>query len=142
MAESQSSFRELAIQTLANDPAARQKIMEILDGYKDSANKEDIVYALIIELELTHRVLELIHVRQQQSLELLGNRINELLEQHRTVLLETVLRQQIVGRSQFRRMFAMHRERFLERLVVICALTILAVFAGLGVFFLYYICFV
>lgn len=140
MAESQSSFRDLAIQTLTGDPAARQKIMEILEGYQDSANKEDIVYALIIELELTHRVLELIHVRQQQSLELLGNRINELLEQHRKALLESVLRQQIVGRSQFRRMFALHRERFLDRLILICALTILSVFAGLGVFFFYYMC--
>ena len=137
MGEDRLSFRNLAIQSLSDDPATRRRIMDIFENYKESANKDDIVYVLVIEQELTHRVLELIHVRQQQSMELMGTRISELLEQHRRIMTETVLRQQIVSRSQFRRMFAMHREHFIDRLIVVCALTILSVFAGLGVFYLY-----
>ena len=48
-----------------------------------------------------------------------------------------VCRQEQISRSQFRRLTALHRERFANRLILVCALTILSVLAGLGTFFIY-----
>ena len=61
----------------------------------------------------------------------------QALDKNCEALTALVCRQEQISRSQFRRLTALHRERFANRLILVCALTILSVLAGLGTFFIY-----
>lgn len=59
------------------------------------------------------------------------------MKKNNETVLSLVMQQNLMSRSQFRRLIALHRERFMNRLILVCALTILSVLAGLGTFFIY-----
>ncbi|MPN29885.1 hypothetical protein SDC9_177338 [bioreactor metagenome] len=48
-----------------------------------------------------------------------------------------MVRRDLLFRSQFRRLVAIHRERFLTRAVVFTFIGLFALLAGLGVYYLY-----
>jgi hypothetical protein len=53
------------------------------------------------------------------------------------MMMELVAEQQLIFRSQFRRLIALHRERFLTRSLVFSAMLLISLLAGIGVFYLY-----
>lgn len=65
--------------------------------------------------------------------------MTQALDKNCEALTALVCRQEQISRSQFRRLVALHRERFLNRLIAVCALTLLSVLAGLGVFTIYWL---
>jgi len=137
MAEQEESLRELAIRTLAGAGSSRVKALELFSLYEQNGDKDDIVYAIVFELEVLHYLLERIHQENRQRTDLLENRIEQFMKKNNETVLSLVMQQNLVSRSQFRRLIALHRERFLNRLILVCALTILSVLAGLGTFFIY-----
>ena len=119
MAEKEESLRELAIRTLAGAGSSRVKALELFSLYEQNGDKDDIVYAIVFELEVLHYLLE------------------QFMKKNNETVLSLVMQQNLMSRSQFRRLIALHRERFMNRLILVCALTILSVLAGLGTFFIY-----
>ena len=102
-------------------------------------NEDDIVYAIVFELEVLHHLQERIHLENCQRNELLIRQMTQALDKNCEALTALVCRQEQISRSQFRRLVALHRERFLNRLIAVCALTLLSVLAGLGVFTIYWL---
>lgn len=137
MDENHESLRNLAIRTLAGAGTSREKALEILSLYEKCGNEDDIVYAIVFELEVLHYLQERIHLENCQRHEMLVNQLTELQKKDQEAILALVCRQEQISRSQFRRLTALYRERFINRLILVCALTILTVLAGLGTFFIY-----
>ena len=54
---------------------------------------------------------------------------------------EFIIQQQFIFRSQFRRLIAIHRERFMIRLLLFSAMLFVSVLAGIGVFYIYVLIF-
>ena len=135
MDENNETLRSLAVRALAGAGTSRVKVLDLLSMYDKCGNEDDIVYAVVFELEVLHWLQERIHTENNQRHELLVNRMTEIWNQEE--ILALVCRQEQISRSQFRRLTALHRERFANRLILVCALTILSVLAGLGTFFIY-----
>lgn len=131
------NLREAAIAAVMAANGSRANIVELLAKYQDADHDDDIVYGIIFELEIIMNVLDRMNIQDQQRNETTMKRLEKLMEQHQEKMLEAVSRQQIISRSQFRRLVSFHRERLLTRLVIICALGLLSIFAGLGVFYFY-----
>lgn len=137
MDENNETLRSLAVRALASAGTSRVKVLDLLSMYDKCGNEDDIVYAVVFELEVLHWLQERIHTENNQRHELLVNRMTEILNRNQEEILALVCRQEQISRSQFRRLTALHRERFANRLILVCALTILSVLAGLGTFFIY-----
>jgi hypothetical protein len=137
MKKEQNNLREAAVAAVSASESAKTEIMGLLAKYKNVGNPNDIVYCIIFELEMVHRVLERIHFQNQQMNDMMVARLEKLCNANQEKMLDIVNRQQMTGRSQFRRLIALHRERLLTRLIMICALGCLSIFAGLGVFYFY-----
>ncbi len=117
--------------------SSKTRILGLLSKYKDVGDPNDIVYCIIFELEMIHRVLGMINFQNQQLNEAMLVRLEKLCSTNHEKMLELVIRNQVTGRSQFRRLIGLHRERLLTRLIMICALGCISIFAGLGVFYFY-----
>lgn len=57
MIEKEESLRELAIRTLAGAGSSRVKALELFSLYEQNGDKDDIVYAIVFELEVLHYLL-------------------------------------------------------------------------------------
>ena len=132
MKKEKETLRTLAIRTLAGAGTSRARALDLFSLYEKCGNEDDIVYAIVFELEVLHHLQERIHLENCQRNEL-------LIRQMTQALTALVCRQEQISRSQFRRLVALHRERFLNRLIAVCALTLLSVLAGLGVFTIYWL---
>ncbi len=135
--EKEFSLRDAAVAAVVAAEGPRAKIIELMAKYQDAGLEDDIVYAIIFELEIAMRVLEKMNFQNQQMNEMMLSRLEKLCNTNQNKMLEIVNRQQIIGRSQFRRLIALHREKLLTRLLMICVLGCLSIFAGLGVFYFY-----
>ena len=135
MKEKKETLRNLAIRTLAGAGTSRARALDLFSLYEKCGNEDDIVYAIVFELEVLHHLQERIHLENCQRNELLIRQMTQALDKNCEAL--TALEQ--ISRSQFRRLVALHRERFLNRLIAVCALTLLSVLAGLGVFTIYWL---
>ncbi len=131
------TLRDAAITAVIASPDSKKRIIELLTSYQNDSRANDIVYGMIFEMEILQKVQEQVKLQNQQLNESMLVRQEKLLEEHHEKILEIINRQQIISRSQFRRMVSLHRERLLTRLIIICALGLLSLFAGLGVFYVY-----
>lgn len=131
------SLRDTVFGTLVEGDGPKARIVEILSKYQEVGDADDIAYAILFEMEIMQKTLEKIHAQSRQSTSAMFSRLEKLLEKDHERMLEIVFRQQAIGRSQFRKIFALHRERLLTRIIMICSLGILSIFAGLGVFYFY-----
>ncbi len=135
--EKEFCLRDAAVAAVMAAEGPRAKIVELLTKYQEAGLEDDIVYAIIFELEIVMRVQEKINFMNQQMNELMLTRLEKLCNANQEKMLDIVNRQQMTARSQFRRLIALHRERLLTRLIMICALGCISIFAGLGVFYFY-----
>ena len=60
------SLREAAMAVLAANGAGSYPVMEKIMAFGDSYSN-DLVYAMILEMEVTHRMIEQLSVKQQQQ---------------------------------------------------------------------------
>ena len=134
MKEKKETLRNLAIRTLAGAGTSRARALDLFSLYEKCGNEDDIVYAIVFELEVLHHLQERIHLENCQRNELLIRQMTQALDKNCEALTALVCRQE-----QIRRLVALHRERFLNRLIAVCALTLLSVLAGLGVFTIYWL---
>ena len=139
MKEKKETLRNLAIRTLAGAGTSRARALDLFSLYEKCGNEDDIVYAIVFGLEVLHHLQERIHLENCQRNELLIRQMTQALDKNCEALTALVCRQEQISRSQFRRLVALHRERFLNRLIAVCALTLLSVLAGLGVFTIYWL---
>jgi hypothetical protein len=135
--EKEFSLRDAAVAAVMAADGPRGKIVELLTKYQEAGLEDDIVYAIIFELEIVMRIQENINFQNRQMNELMLARLEKLCNANQEKMLDIINRQQMIGRSQFRRLIALHRERLLTRLIMICALGCISIFAGLGVFYFY-----
>ncbi len=134
--EKEPSLREVAIAVLAANGAGAYPVMEKLMAFGESYSN-DLTYAMILEAEISHRMIEQLSVKQQQQSQVLMTRLTEHLDAWQKQLQQDMIRRDLIFRSQFRRLVAIHRERFLTRAVVFTAIGLFALLAGLGVYYLY-----
>ncbi len=134
--EKEPSLREVAIAVLAANGAVSHPVMEILMDFGDSYS-HDFVYAMILEAEITHRMIEQLSFKQQQQHQVIMVQLKEILDAWQKQLQQDMVRRDLLFRSQFRRLVAIHRERFLTRAVVFTSIGLFALLAGLGVYYLY-----
>lgn len=134
--EKEPSLREVAIAVLAANGAVSYPVMEILMDFGESYSN-DLTYAMILEAEISHRMIEQLSVKQQQQNQVLMTRLTEHLDAWQKQLQQDMIRRDLIFRSQFRRLVAIHRERFLARAVVFTSIGLFALLAGLGVYYLY-----
>lgn len=139
MSDGNITLRSIAIRLLAGNGEEQQMLSEILADIPDGADRDDFAYSILLELAVIHKILENINMQRQQGEQAMFQRLSALLEIHRRENLGIVLRQQIISRKHFHKMFRIYRESFANRMIIICALTVLAVFAGLGVFYFYWL---
>ena len=131
------NLREFAIKSLVGSDVDSAKILECLAAYPNNDRPNDIIYALLLEMELLHRAMERSFVRfSEQHTVMRDNLIADYDERNRKMM-EIVAEQQILFRSQFRRLVAIHRERFLIRVLVFSSMLLISLLAGLGIFYLY-----
>ena len=130
------SLREAAMAVLAANGAGSYPVMEKIMAFGDSYSN-DLVYAMILEMEVTHRMIEQLSVKQQQQNQVLMARLTENLAAWQNRLQQDMIRRDLISRSQFRRLVAIHRERFLTRTVIFTAVGLFALLAGLGIYYLY-----
>lgn len=134
--EKEPSLRDVAIAVLAANGAGAYPVMEKLMVFGESYSN-DLTYAMILEAEISHRMIEQLSVKQQQQNQVLMTRLMEHLDAWQKQLQQDMIRRDLIFRSQFRRLVAIHRERFLTRAVVFTAIGLFALLAGLGVYYLY-----
>lgn len=134
--EKEPSLRDVAIAVLAANGAGAYPVMEKLMVFGESYSN-DLTYAMILEAEISHRMIEQLSVKQQQQSQVLMTRLTEHLDAWQKQLQQDMIRRDLLFRSQFRRLVAIHRERFLTRAVVFTAIGLFALLAGLGVYYLY-----
>jgi hypothetical protein len=137
MSKECENLRDAAIAAVITSDGSRSEVLKLLTAYQNDSRANDIVYALIFEMEILHKVQEKVHFQNQQLNEMMLARLEKLMNRHCERMQEIVNRQQMISRSQFRRLVSFHRERLLTRLIIICALGMLSIFAGLGVFYFY-----
>lgn len=129
------TLRKAVLEYMPDDPQVKEQILELLSSFDSRDN--DIVYALLLELELLHKAVARQQIQAQEQHKVLAENIKAFIGEGRKEMLEIVAQQQTVFRSQFRRLVAIHRERFLTRILTFTAVLIIAVFTGLGAFCFY-----
>ncbi len=134
---SATSLRKALLATVSDNPLVREELLELLSSFDSKKRDNDIIYAILLELELLHRVLTQHQVQNQEQHAVLTAAVRAVVEEGQKNLLETIAFQQTIFRSQFRRLVAIHRERFLIRALVVAAVVVIGVFAGIGAFGFY-----
>ena len=72
---------------------------------------------------------------------MIGDNLIACLDEKNRCMSEFIIQQQFIFRSQFRRLIAIHRERFMIRLLLFSAMLFVTVLAGIGVFYIYVLIF-
>lgn len=131
------TLREIVLKSLTENGLVCEKVIERLALYSGAERPDDIIYAILLEMELLHRVTEQCFVKVQEQHKVIGDNLIAAYEGRNQKMLELVAEQQLIFRSQFRRLIALHRERFLIRVLVFSAMLLISLLAGLGVFYFY-----
>ncbi|MBO4632804.1 MAG: hypothetical protein J5858_12845 [Lentisphaeria bacterium] len=129
------TLRKAVLEYMTDDPQVKEQILELLSSFDSRDN--DIVYALLLELELLHKAVARQQIQTQEQHKVLAESIKAFIGEGRKEMLEIIAQEQTVFRSQFRRLVAIHRERFLTRILTFTAVLIIAVFTGMGAFCFY-----
>ena len=129
------TLRKAVLEYMTDDPHVKEQILELLSSFDSRDN--DIVYALLLELELLHKAVARQQIQTQEQHKVLAESIKAFIGEGRKEMLEIIAQEQTVFRSQFRRLVAIHRERFLTRILTFTAVLIIAVFTGMGAFCFY-----
>ena len=64
MKEKKETLRNLAIRTLAGAGTSRARALDLFSLYEKCGNEDDIVYAIVFELEVLHHLQERIHLEK------------------------------------------------------------------------------
>lgn len=131
------NLREQAIKSLAGSDSDCAKIIEYLAVYPKDDRPNDIIYVLLLEMELLHRVTERSCVRLSGQHAVMRDNLIADYEERNRKMMEIVAEQQLLFRSQFRRLIAIHRERFQVRVLAFTSMLLISLLAGLGIFYLY-----
>lgn len=131
------TLREMVLKSLTENGLACEKIVERLALCHNADRPNDIIFAVLLEMELLHRVMEQSFVKVQEQHKVIGDNLIAVYKERNHMMMELVAEQQLIFRSQFRRLIALHRERFLTRSLVFSAMLLISLLAGIGVFYLY-----
>ncbi|WP_176013891.1 hypothetical protein [Victivallis sp. Marseille-Q1083] len=131
------NLRELCMNTMADSEVSSEELRRLLGLYRETGDPNDLTYGIILELELLHREQDRRLQSEVKRNEVMLERINAILQQNHEQTLELATRFQIHYRLQFRRLIAIHRERFANKCVFTVCLLLLALLAGIGAFHLY-----
>ncbi|MFA6714559.1 MAG: hypothetical protein WCS27_04235 [Victivallaceae bacterium] len=131
------TLRDVVLKSLTEHDMACDKVLEHLSFCHNADRPNDIIFAVLLEMELLHRVMEQCFVKNREQHKVIGNNLIAAYEEKNQKMMELVTEQQLIFRSQFRRLIALHRERFLVRVFVFAAMLLISLLAGIGVFYLY-----
>ncbi len=137
--KSNGTLREVVLKSLTEHDTSMScdKVVEHLSLYSDTEHPNDIIYAILLEMELLHRAIEQSYIKVQEQHKVIGDNLIAAYKERNHMMMEMVAEQQLIFRSQFRRLIALHRERFLTRSLVFSAMLLISLLAGIGVFYLY-----
>lgn len=131
------TLRNAVISCIMENPVGRDKLLEILSSYDNCGAENDIFYALLLKMELQQKSLEMLDTKHREFYKTLRNEIQNTLGEEMQKMNELLSTQQVIFRSQFRRLLALHRERFLLRVLIYAAAIIVCTFVGIGAFGIY-----
>lgn len=131
------TLRNAVISCIMENPVGRDKLLEILSSYDNCGAENDIFYALLLKMELQQKSLEMLDTKHREFYKTLRNEIQSTLGEEMQKMNELLSTQQVIFRSQFRRLLALHRERFLLRVLIYAAAIIVCTFVGIGAFGIY-----
>ena len=128
------TLRNAVISCIMENPVGRDKLLEILSSYDNCGAENDIFYALLLKMELQQRSLEMLDTKHREFYKTLRSDIQSILGEEIQKMNELLSTQQVIFRSQFRRLLALHRETFLIRVLIYAAAIIVCAFIGIGAF--------
>ena len=131
------TLRNAVISCIMENPVGRDKLLEILSSYDNCGAENDIFYALLLKMELQQRSLEMLDTKHREFYKTLRSDIQSILGDEIQKMIELLSTQQVIFRSQFRRLLALHRETFLIRVLIYAAAIIVCAFIGIGAFGFY-----
>ena len=131
------TLRNAVISCIMENPVGRDKLLEILSFYDNCGAENDIFYALLLKMELQQRSLEMLDTKHREFYKTLRSDIQSILGEEIQKMNELLSTQQVIFRSQFRRLLALHRETFLIRVLIYAAAIIVCAFIGIGAFGFY-----
>ena len=131
------TLRNAVISCIMENPVGRDKLLEILSSYDNCGAENDIFYALLLKMELQQRSLEMLDTKHREFYKTLKSDIQSILNEEIQKMNELLSTQQVIFRSQFRRLLALHRETFLIRVLIYAAAIIVCAFIGIGAFGFY-----
>ncbi len=131
------TLRNAVISCIMENPVGRDKLLEILSSYDNCGAENDIFYALLLKMELQQRSLEMLDTKHREFYKMLRSDIQSILGDEIQKMNELLSTQQVIFRSQFRRLLALHRETFLIRVLIYAAAIIVCAFIGIGAFGFY-----
>ena len=131
------TLRNAVISCIMENPVGRDKLLEILSSYDNCGAENDIFYALLLKMELQQRSLEMLDTKHREFYKTLRSDIQSILGDEIQKMNELLSTQQVIFRSQFRRLLALHRETFLIRVLIYAASIIVCAFIGIGAFGFY-----
>ena len=131
------TLRNAVISCIMENPVGRDKLLEILSSYDNCGAENDIFYALLLKMELQQRSLEMLDTKHREFYKTLRSDIQSILGDEIQKMNELLSTQQVIFRSQFRRLLALHRETFLIRVLIYAAAIIVCAFIGIGAFGFY-----
>ncbi len=135
--QTEITLRDTVLKALTGSGAESEKVLQLLTQHPAKTHANDIVYALLLEMEMLHRVMEQIYIRLQEQHKVMGNNMLTAYEEKNKKMLDLTVSQQMIFRSQFRRLIALHRERLITRLLLFSAMLLVTLLAGIGVFYIY-----
>ena len=139
--EKKMSLREQVLRALTGSDSECQEVISQIAVHSENERPNDLVYAILLELELLHRSVEQIYIRSSEQHKVIGDNLIACLDEKNRCMSEFIVQQQFIFRSQFRRLIAIHRERFMIRLLLFSAMLFVTVLAGIGVFYIYVLIF-
>ena len=131
------TLRNAVISCIMENPVGRDKLLEILSSYDNCGAENDIFYALLLKMELQQRSLEMLDTKHREFYKTLRSDIQSILGEEIQKMNELLSTQQVIFRSQFRRLLALHRETFLIRVLIYAAAIFVCAFIGIGAFGFY-----
>ena len=131
------TLRNAVISCIMENPVGRDKLLEILSSYDNCGAENDIFYAPLLKMELQQRSLEMLDTKHREFYKTLRSDIQSILGEEIQKMNELLSTQQVIFRSQFRRLLALHRETFLIRVLIYAAAIIVCAFIGIGAFGFY-----
>ena len=132
----ETTLRDMVLKALTGSGAEAEKMLQFLARHSSKEHANDIVYAMLLEMELLHQVMEQIYIRLQEQHKVMSNNMLAAYEEKNKKMLDLTVSQQMIFRSQFRRLISLHRERFIIRILLFSAMLLVTLLAGIGVFYI------